>query len=681
MGSPADIHKQLAGLREEIVHHEHQYYVLDEPEIPDAEFDRLFARLRELEQQHPELVTADSPTQRVGGAPLADFASVTHGIPMLSLDNAFSAVELQEFDRRIRERLDESVETLQFAAEPKLDGMAISIRYEKGALAVAATRGDGRSGEDVTHNVKTIGAVPLSLRGEGIPDVLEVRGEVYMPLKGFNALNDRARREGEKTFANPRNATAGSLRQLDPRVAASRPLSLFVYGVGVTEGWSLPERHSDTMGQLREWGFPVCAENEVVQGVAGCLSFYESIGERRDTLPYEIDGVVYKVDEYRLQEELGYVSRAPRWAIAHKFPAQEELTRVRAIDWQVGRTGAITPVARLEPVQVGGVTVSNATLHNIDELERKDVRVGDTVTVRRAGDVIPEVLAVVKGKRVAGAKKIVLPRSCPNCGADVVRAEGEAVARCSGGLYCSAQRKQALKHFVSRRALDIEGLGSKLIDQLVDQGLVETPADIFDAGKVNVDSLAALDRMAEKSAGNLIEAVEASRKVRLARFLYSLGIREVGEATAENLAEYFGSLAALQAAAGDVEKLQAVADVGPIVAEYVQSFFAQPHNLEVLERLTGPAGVCIEAAPAAPPGAENPAFAGKTFVVTGTLAAMTRDEAKQRIKEAGGKVASSVSGKTDCLIYGEKAGSKRQKAEQLGVALADEEQFLAWLNT
>lgn len=670
--------KRLDELRDAIARHDYRYYVLDEPQIPDAEYDRLFSELRELEAAHPELITADSPTQRVGGMPQSEFGSVTHVVPMLSLDNSFELEQLQEFGKRIQDRL-ERAEALRYSAEPKLDGVAVSLRYEEGVLTVAATRGDGRIGEDVTHNVRTIGAVPLRLLGEGFPRVLEVRGEVYMPRAGFERLNEGARKAGEKTFANPRNAAAGSLRQLDPRVAASRPLSMFAYGVGLVEGGELPGTHSAVLAQLSQWGLRVSPEVTVVSGIDGCWAYYQQLAARRDQLAYEIDGVVYKVNEIALQKELGFVSRAPRWAIAQKFPAQEELTRVEGIDWQVGRTGAVTPVARLEPVVVGGVTVSNATLHNIDELTRKDVRVGDTVIVRRAGDVIPEVVSVVSDRRPRSARRPALPANCPVCGSEVSRPEGEAVARCSGGLYCSAQRKEALKHFVSRRALDIEGLGSKLIDQLVEADIVRTPADLFDESRVNQESVAALERMAQKSAENLMVSIDSSRDVSLARFLYALGIREVGEATAENLAEYFGSLDALIASSQDADELQKIPDVGPIVAEHIGKFFHQPHNIEVIEHLTAPSGVRIAKLPARAKMASSAEFDGKSFVVTGTLGSMTRDEAKAAIKARGGKVTGSVSGKTDYLVYGEKAGSKLDKAQALEVALLDEQAFLSLL--
>lgn len=677
MTSNARVRQRISALREELEHHNHSYYVLDEPEVPDAEYDRLFAELLELEGKYPQLASADSPTRRVGGQPIDAFAQVEHRVPMLSLDNAFDADSVVAFDERIRERL-EGVATVDYAAEPKLDGMAISLRYEGGRLVQAATRGDGRVGEDVTHNVRTIAAVPLRLRDKGFPKLLEVRGEVYMPRSGFERLNASARASGAKTFANPRNATAGSLRQLDPAVAASRPLSVFAYGVGVHEGAELPATHSETLDALRRWGLPVCADSRVVHGADGCLQYYADTGAQRDRLPYDIDGVVYKVNSYQQQRELGFVSRAPRWAIAQKFPAQEEITVVKDVNWQVGRTGALTPVARLEPVAVGGVTVSNATLHNPDELERKDVRVGDSVIVRRAGDVIPEVVSVIKRRRKKGARRAKLPVACPECGSEVVRPEDEAVARCSGGLYCPAQRKQALKHFVSRKAMDIEGLGGALIDQLVREEIVASPADLFDPDRVNVESIAALERMAEKSATNLLEAIDKSRDIPLARFLFALGIREVGESTAQNLAEHFGSLKALMQASADTETLVMVSDVGPVVAQNIHDFFTEPHNLEVLSALTGPSGVRIQQQRREQ---VSQTLAGQTFVVTGTLDSMTRDQAKAEIKRRGGKVTGSVSAKTTCLVHGEKAGSKLAKARELGIELLDEAGFLQLLKT
>ncbi len=678
MSVSASTRRQLDRLRARIRNYDHAYYVLDDPEVPDAEYDRLFAELRDLEAQYPELITPDSPTQRVGGEPLAAFAEVRHAVPMLSLDNAFAEDDVVAFDKRIRERLETEDEVL-YAVEPKLDGVAISLRYEAGLLVQAATRGDGRTGEDVTHNARTIRAVPARLRGEGYPDVLEVRGEVFMPLAGFEALNRKARESGDKVFANPRNAAAGSLRQLDPAVAAARPLTLFVYGTGYVGGGELPGTHSDTLAQLAAWGFPVCDQNAVVTGAEGCIEYYRGIGERRDSLAYEIDGVVYKVDDFRLQKELGFVSRAPRWAIAHKFPAQEQLTVIRAVDWQVGRTGAVTPVARLEPVVVGGVTVSNATLHNIDELERKDVRIGDTVTVRRAGDVIPEVVGVLRKRRPKNARTVSLPKRCPVCASEVVRAEGEAVARCTAGLFCPAQRKEALKHFVSRKALDIEGLGAKLIEQLVDAGIVETAADLFDSAKVNAERLASLDRMGEKSAAKVMAAIDAARNTELSRFLFALGIREIGESTAESLARHLGSLEKLIASSDDIERLQQVEDVGPVVAEHIRAFFQDEHNLKIVRQLLDSGGIRLASGPV-DESVDDEAFAGQTFVVTGTLSDMTRDEAKAAIKQRGGKVAGSVSKKTDYVVYGDKPGSKLDKAAELGVSTLDEAAFHKLLN-
>jgi len=665
---------RYARLKANIEKYQYQYYVLDDPSVPDAEFDRLFRDLLDIEQQHPELITPDSPSQRVGSKPQAGFAEVAHQQRMLSLDNAFSDEQVQDFEGRILDRLERS-ESVQFSVEPKLDGTAISIRYEDGQLVRAATRGDGQTGEDVTHNVKTIPSVPLKLLSNDYPRVLEVRGEIFMPLAGFHAYNERARTNNEKVFANPRNAAAGSLRQLDPNITKDRPLDIFVYGVGVVEGGELPENHSDTLQTLGRWGLKICPEVSVVTGAKGCLEYYESIGDKRDSLPYEIDGVVYKVDSYALQAELGEVSRSPRWAIAHKFPAQEELTTVVGIDFQVGRTGAVTPVARLQPVQVAGVVVSNATLHNMDELLRKDVRVGDTVIIRRAGDVIPEVVSVVLDKREGAPALVQLPAECPVCGSDVIRPEGEAVARCSGGLVCSAQRKEALKHFVSRKALDVEGMGSKLIDQLVDHGRVDHFADLFDLSQ---DELAQMDRMGEKSAENLLVALEKSKSTTLPRFLYALGIREVGEATALSLANHFGDLKPLMEAS--LDDLQAVPDVGPVVAQHIRSFLSQDHNLEVVADLTDKYGISWPEIERPPEGVELP-LDGKTVVVTGTLAQMTRTQAKEAIQKLGGKASGSVSKKTDFLLAGENAGSKLAKAEQLGVPLMTETELADMLES
>jgi DNA ligase (NAD+) len=667
MNKKKDIQIRAEELREQIDYHNYRYYVLDNPEIPDAEYDRLLRELQDIEAAHPELITPDSPTQRVGAAPLKEFGEVRHEIPMLSLANAFSEQELNDFDRRVRERLGDDA-PVEYAAEPKLDGLAISLRYEDGMLVRGATRGDGSTGENVTQNVRTIGAIPLRLRGKKFPRVLEVRGEVFMPKAGFEAMNERQRAAGDKPFANPRNAAAGSLRQLDPRITAARPLTFFSYGVGVVEGGELPARHSEVMAALKEWGVPVSPELKVVKGAKGCLDYYHTLGARRAGLPYEIDGVVYKVDRLDLQAELGFVSRAPRWAIAHKFPAQEEMTVLLGVDWQVGRTGALTPVARLEPVHVAGVTVSNATLHNLDEIERKDVRIGDTVIVRRAGDVIPEVVSVVMSKRPAHTKAIHLPRKCPVCGSEVERAEGEAVARCTGGLYCSAQRKTAIRHFAGRRAMDIEGLGEKLIDQLVDEELIGSVADLYD---LTLEQLAGLERMAEKSAQNILDALTKSKSTTLARFLFALGIREVGEATAQNLAQFFGDLESLMNA--DAEALQEVPDVGPVVAEHVAHFFREQHNREVIDKL-------LEAGIQWPKVEKRDTaklpLTGKIVVLTGALS-MSRDEAKEKLQALGAKVAGSVSSKTDLVVAGEAAGSKLDKAHELGIDVIDEAGLMA----
>ena len=654
---------RVQALREQIEHHNYQYYVLDQPEIPDAEYDRLFRELQGLEARYPELISPESPTQRIGGAPLEAFEEVEHRIPMLSLDNALSPEAMVEFDRRVRERLKRDSD-MTYAAEPKLDGLAISLRYEQGRLVQAATRGDGTRGENVTQNVRTIAAVPLHLRGTDWPPLLEVRGEIFMPKKGFAALNERQRARGEKTFANPRNAAAGSLRQLDPKITAQRPLSMFCYGLGEVEGHAMSDSHSGSMALLKGWGLPISPELRVVTGVAACSAYYEDIGARRARLAYDIDGVVFKVDSVADQQALGFVSRAPRWAIAQKFPAEEELTQVEAVEFQVGRTGAVTPVARLTPVFVGGVTVSNATLHNMDEIERKDVRVGDTVFVRRAGDVIPEVVRVLPERRPKGARAVKLPAHCPVCGSDIERVEGEAVARCSGGLYCAAQRKEAVKHFASRRAMDIEGLGDKLIEQLIDQQLIRDPSDLF---SLSVDTLAGLERMGDKSARNLIEALDKARRTTLPRFLYALGIREVGEATAQALAREFGSLEAIRTA--DEEALQQTPDVGPVVARHVHTFFRQPHNRQVIDKLQAAGVEWPESEPA--PSPEVLPLAGKTFVLTGALSE-PRERVKERLQTLGAKVAGSVSTKTDYVVAGDEAGSKLRKAQDLGIEVLDE---------
>ncbi|MGB5494948.1 MAG: NAD-dependent DNA ligase LigA [Sedimenticolaceae bacterium] len=653
-------------LREQIAQHDYQYYVLDDPQIPDSEYDRLFRELQALEAAYPALVTPDSPTQRVSGTPLAAFGEVVHRVPMLSLENALNADAMAEFDRRVRRRLDRDNE-MTYAGEPKLDGLAISLRYQDGKLLQGATRGDGNRGEDVTQNVRTIAAIPLHLRGSGWPRLLEVRGEVFIPKRGFEALNRRQREQGAKTFANPRNAAAGSLRQLDPKVTATRPLMMFCYGLGEVEGHPMSATHSGNMALLQDWGLPVSPELQVLSGLDGCLAYFSAMGARRDTLPYDIDGVVFKVNSIADQEALGFVSRAPRWAIAQKFPAQEALTEIEDVEFQVGRTGAVTPVARLRPVSVGGVTVSNATLHNMGEVERKDVRVGDTVYVRRAGDVIPEIVRVLPERRPAGARPVVMPAHCPVCGSAIERIEGEAVARCSGGLYCAAQRKESVKHFASRRAMDIDGLGEKLIDQLIDQELIGDPADLFG---LSVDALAGLQRMAQKSAHNLVAALDDARRTTLARFLFALGIREVGEATAQALARQFGALDAI--AAASEEALQETPDVGPIVARHVHTFFRQPHNREVIAKLRDAGVAWPETEPLAAAG--RLPLSGKSFVLTGTLSE-PRTQVKERLQALGAKVTGSVSKNTDYLVAGEEPGSKLSKAESLGVALLDEDQL------
>ena len=669
----ADVVARAESLREQIRHHNYLYHALDAPEIADIEYDRLMRELQSIEADHPELVEPDSPTQRVGAEPMSAFATVEHRLPMLSLDNAFSAEELTDFHRRVTERLElESDASIAYSAEPKLDGAAVSLTYEGGSLVRAATRGDGQRGEDITHNVRTIDAVPLKLVGEGYPSILEVRGEVFMPKAGFDAFNEQARAKGEKTFVNPRNAAAGSLRQLDPRLTAARPLDMYVYAVGLVEGGDLPGQHSEILKVLQGWGLKVCPERRLVDGIAGCLDYYASIGERRSELSYDIDGVVYKVDRLDYQRELGFVSRAPRWAIAHKFPAQEEMTVIENVEFQVGRTGAITPVARLKPVFVGGVTVSNATLHNMDELERKDVRVGDTVIVRRAGDVIPEVVQVVAGKRKKGARRVQLPKKCPVCESAVVRPEGEAVARCTGGLFCAAQRTEALKHFVSRRAMDIDGLGAKLIEQLVALDRLKTPADIYSLDK---EELVSLERMGEKSAENILAAIETSKDSSLARFLYALGIREVGESTASSLADHYGTLTAVMDATND--DLEQVPDVGPIVAARIRDFFDEPHNRAIIEQMVAAGVHWPESTPSRAPASGG--LVGKTFVLTGTLPSMTRDEAKSRIQALGGKVTGSVSKKTDFVVFGDKAGSKLTKAQNLEISTIDEAGLLKLL--
>lgn len=664
--SDSSLRERLRALRDQLHHHSYQYYVLDAPEIPDVEYDRLFRELQEIEAQHPEWLTPDSPSQRVGAEPLPSFNQVRHETPMLSLDNVFSEQELLDFDRRVKSRLDDAA-TLTYACEPKLDGIAVSLLYVDGILVRGATRGDGRVGEDITQNVRTIASIPLRLRGEDWPEELEVRGEIYMPRAGFERINALGRETDGKVFVNPRNAAAGSLRQLDSRITAKRPLEMSCYGIALQEGEALFETHSEGLQRLRDWGFLVSPELRVVDSIEGCLAYYEGLLARRDALAYDIDGIVFKVDSLALQAELGFVSRAPRWAIAHKFPAQEEITLLRDVEFQVGRTGAVTPVAKLEPVFVGGVTVSNASLHNFDEIARLGVMVGDYVVVRRAGDVIPQIVQVVLERRPKNAVDIIAPTHCPVCESALERAPGEAVLRCSGGLVCGAQRKEAIKHFASRKAMDIDGLGDKLVEQFVDAGLIETIADLY---LLTVEQIVNLERMGQKSAENLIAALEKSRATTLPRFLYSLGIREVGEATALNLARHFGGLPELMAATE--EMLIEVEDVGPIVASHIHAFFATEFNRDVVQQLCD-RGVNWPAAQKQ--GGEQP-LAGQTWVLTGNLEAMTRSEAKEKLQALGAKVAGSVSAKTDCVAAGASAGSKLAKAEALGVKVIDEQGLL-----
>ncbi|WP_426146119.1 NAD-dependent DNA ligase LigA [Polaromonas sp. DSR2-3-2] len=678
--------ERIKALRAELDLHAHRYYVLDEPSIPDAEYDRLFRELQALEAAHPELQRPDSPTQRIGGKPLDQFASVRHRIPMLSIrtETDTEASGAKNFDNRVRKELGlkESDPPVEYVAELKFDGLAMSLRYEHGVLVQAATRGDGEVGEDVTQNIRTIRQIPLRLPADA-PAVMEVRGEVYMRRDEFEALNERQREKiaqgakGEKTFVNPRNAAAGGVRQLDPAIAANRRLSFFAYGAGeitpLEEGGPAFATHFELLQTLRSWCFPVAAQTQLAQGATELIAFHQTIGQQRDQLPYDIDGVVYKVNSLALQRRMGFVSREPRWAVAHKYPAQEQLTTVLSIDIQVGRTGKLTPVAKLAPVFVGGVTVTNATLHNEDEARRKDVRLGDTVIVRRAGDVIPEVVSVLLERRVPDAPQFTMPRQCPVCGSDAVREEGEADYRCTGGLFCAAQRKEAILHFAHKRAVEIEGLGDKLVEQLVDAGVIRTLPDLY---KLGFTSLASLDRMAEKSANNLVAALEKSKHTTLPRFVFGLGIRHVGEATAKALARHFGQLDRIMDASE--EALLEVADVGPIVAKSIRTFFDQPHNREVVEQLRACGVTWEEGEPAFV--APKP-LSGKTFVITGTLPGLGRDEAKDRIESAGGKVAGSVSKKTDYVVAGAEAGSKLVKAQALGVAVIDEAALLALLDS
>ena len=655
--------ERAAWLRSELERANYQYYVLDQPQIPDAEYDRLYSELQSIESAHPDLITPESPTQRVGGEVASGFAPVVHALPMLSLNNGFTDEDVTAFDKRVSDRLDRA--PVEYSCELKFDGLAIALRYEDGRLMQAATRGDGSTGEDVTRNVRTVRSIPLRLKGDRIPKVLEIRGEVLMFRRDFDRLNAQQREAGQREFANPRNAAAGSLRQLDSSITARRPLSFFAYGIGVLEGVPMPDTHDALLDWYAELGVPVCGERAVVQGADALLTFYRRIGEKRKTLPYDIDGVVYKVNRKDEQDVLGFVSRAPRFALAHKFPPEEALTELLEIGVNVGRTGAITPVARLAPVFVGGVTVTNATLHNEDEVHRKDLRAGDTVIVRRAGDVIPEVVGPVMERRPPDARAFVMPTECPACGSAIERLPGEAVARCTGGLVCPAQRKRALEHFAQRRALDIDGLGEKIIDQLVEQNLVRTPADLFNLG---FSTLVALERFADKSAQNLIDSLEKAKHTTLARFIFALGIPDVGESTAKDLARHFGSLAPVLDAT--VETLMEVEGVGPVVAESIHQFFAEAHNRTVIDQLranvTWPEG---PPAPRAPQGV----LAGKTIVLTGTLPTLAREQAKEMLEAAGAKVAGSVSKKTDYVVAGAEAGSKLAKAEELGIKILDED--------
>lgn len=671
--------KDIARLRAELNEHNYRYHVLDAPTIPDGEYDRLFRELQALEAEHPDLKTLDSPTQRVGAPPLKAFSEIRHETPMLSLDNAFSEVELSSFDCRIHERL-ETKQAISYMCEPKLDGLAVTLVYKKGLLVSGATRGDGISGEQITENLRTISSIPLTLHpipGEPIPDLLEVRGEVFMPIAGFKAFNERATEQGEKLFVNPRNAAAGSLRQLDSRITASRPLDFFAY-VLARSLWADPSAHpikcttqSQSLEKLKQWGFPVCPKNHVAQGLSECFDFYEKLRVLRSNLPYQIDGVVYKVNDLALQKKLGFISRAPRWAIAYKFPAEEALTELVDVEFQVGRTGILTPVARLKPVFVGGVTVSNATLHNMDEIERKDIRIHDTVVLRRAGDVIPAIDAVVLERRPAHAQIIRLPAKCPVCDSDISREPGEAAARCMGGLWCSAQQKEAILHFASRRAMNIDGLGNKIVDQLVDAGLVKNVADLY---SLKLEQVASLERMGTKSAENLIAAIAGSHKTTLARFLYALGIREVGEITAQALAHYFRDLPSLMAA--DVVELQKIPDVGPIVAAHTETFFRQAHNVAVIESLLA-AG--IHWPTVAIPAHQEQTLKDQIFVLTGTLSTLSREAAKEKLLALGAKISESVSKKTDYVVVGENPGSKLAKAGALGLRVLDETQLLELL--
>lgn len=663
--------KKIVQLKKKINEDNYRYHILDEPVISDATYDKLFRELEALEKQYPELIHNDSPTQRVGSTPLTSFQHVQHAIPMLSLENAFSEKEVLAFNKRIQERL-QIQDDIEYACEPKLDGIAVSLTYHKGQLIRAATRGDGNTGEDITLNIRTILSIPLQLRGQNYPTNLEVRGEVYIPKKAFQQLNDRLKKKGEKTFVNPRNAAAGSLRQLNPKITAQRALAFFTHSVGEIKDGKLASTHTAILNQFKHWGLPRCPQTQTAKNILACLAYYHKIENQRATLPYEIDGVVYKVNAIALQKQLGFVSRAPRWALAHKFPAQEEFTQVLAIEFQVGRTGALTPVARLKPVFVGGATISNATLHNMDEVKRKDIRVGDTVIIRRAGDVIPEVVSVIKEKRPANTHPLKLPKHCPICGSDIVKIETETVARCSGVLYCPAQRKEAIKHFASRKAMNIEGLGHKLVDQLVNTDLVKEVPDLY---HLTPEQLVGLDRLGEKSARKLCHAIHASKKTSLARFLYGLGIRDVGITTALNLTQHFQALKPIMKA--DEASLQAIPDIGPVVAAHVKKFFSETHNLEVIKNLLSagiswPKPMVINQ--------QHPSLlSGKNFVLTGSLSELSREQATHLLQELGATVNSTVSKKTDYVIVGKDPGSKLSRAQELGLTLLTENKFLVLL--
>jgi len=678
----AETTKRIQTLREQLTAYSHQYYILDDPSVPDAEYDRLYRELEDFEREHPESITSDSPTQKVGAPPLASFSQITHERPMLSLDNAMNEGELIDFERKVKDRLKgtnqvilEEGQQLEYACEPKLDGLAVSILYEDGQLIQAATRGDGSTGENITLNVRTIKNVPLSLRGTDFPKRLEVRGEIYIPKAGFEKLNQTARENDNKVFANPRNAAAGSLRQLDSRITAKRPLELCAYSIGVvSEEFDLPNKHEAILQCLKHWGLKINTDMAVVQGIRACVDYFAEMGRKRDGLDYDIDGIVFKINDLDIQQQLGFVARAPRWAIAAKFPAQEEMTLLEGVDFQVGRTGALTPVARLQAVHVAGVMVSNATLHNMDEIARLGVKVGDTVIIRRAGDVIPQVVSVVMDSRLETAVDIIMPDTCPVCDSKVEKIAGEAVARCSGGLYCGAQRKEAIKHFSSRKALDVDGLGDKLVELLVDANLIESFDDLF---HLQLDDVAKLERMAEKSAQNLLDALDAAKTTTLGRFLYALGIREVGVTTAQNLADHFGFLERIQQA--DEATLLAAPDVGEIVAKHLLAFFAETHNQSIIEQLQKAGMNWPESEPASAAENADLPLAGNVYVITGTLSEMGRDDAKQYLQSLGGKVTGSVSAKTSCLIAGEKAGSKLTKAQSLGVDILDEAEFIELL--